>query len=386
MLPYAADLVKMKAKGNSHGQMLSWLHGQGVYANLAEISSFWSFHALQKQKTAPTICKNPPGHPNPQPSSGTESKSKMPVNGPDSQNLRAFVSSCEPVPPEWLHETDKNVQQLTAWFRDHAAPDLGILMNLYKSMLFNLLRKGDTSPESFQQVQQMTRTVISYEQNKTRLELRRETLNRQKAEPEPKAAKVPKPPTDQTAAEQSAAANPTISDLTNILSAIMSRQLVRRSPAGEGGSPATADLSTETLATLEAQKASPDLPPENLTTTEVTATPDLSDKNSEKEDLSESCRAILSAEALAKGEAQRAAPEAPSTQPAAVAADPTLADLSAILSRHSRMDDGGNLPAPADPSSVLSAEALAKAEASTKEKASPSTLSSQLSTKFNPSG
>ena len=50
MLPFAADLVRQKADGNSHGQMVSWLHAQGVYATLAEIASFWPYHALQKQK------------------------------------------------------------------------------------------------------------------------------------------------------------------------------------------------------------------------------------------------------------------------------------------------------------------------------------------------
>src|SRR5271167_733871 len=45
MLPYAEDLVRMKAKGASHSQMLTWLHTQGVYSNLAEIATFWPYHA-----------------------------------------------------------------------------------------------------------------------------------------------------------------------------------------------------------------------------------------------------------------------------------------------------------------------------------------------------
>ena len=63
MMPFAADLVRMKAKGNSHGQIASWLHAQGVYANLAEIASFWPYHALQKQKAVPTTpsTSSPPG-------------------------------------------------------------------------------------------------------------------------------------------------------------------------------------------------------------------------------------------------------------------------------------------------------------------------------------
>jgi hypothetical protein len=84
MMPYAADLVRMKVKGASHGQMISWLHTQGVMVNFGEIASFWPYLALQKQKIAPVIGKNP----EPTENTGSaekpkkRSEEKSPLNSP----------------------------------------------------------------------------------------------------------------------------------------------------------------------------------------------------------------------------------------------------------------------------------------------------------------
>jgi hypothetical protein len=49
---YIADLLRMKAQGKSHGEMLSWLRAHGVEADMGEIAAFWQDYD-KKQKKQP---------------------------------------------------------------------------------------------------------------------------------------------------------------------------------------------------------------------------------------------------------------------------------------------------------------------------------------------
>ena len=169
----------MRAKGKSNGEILSWLHTQGVSSTLAEIAAFWQHHAAQQQARHQHQSQEPQNQPQPPPSPAPPR--------PGAQDRPCGVA---PVSPEWLVESAKNTRQLTEWFRDNPAPDLALLMNLYKNFVMNLMLKGDVSPESLKQLQQMMRTVTSYEQGQTRLAQRERALKLKEADHEQKAQKA----------------------------------------------------------------------------------------------------------------------------------------------------------------------------------------------------
>ena len=131
----------MKASGKSNGEILSWLHGKGVYSNLGEIAAFFQRREEPQGKT-PTQAKaesSPNPNPNQERPSGT------------------------------------------------APPDLDELMALYKVLLRKKMAENDISDGSLKQINLMVRIVINYEQGRTRLQHREWSMQLKESENQLKA-------------------------------------------------------------------------------------------------------------------------------------------------------------------------------------------------------
>jgi hypothetical protein len=119
---HAEHLARLKGSGKSNGEILSWLHGKGVYSNLSEIAAFFQRREEPQGKT-PNQAK-------------TESS-------PDPNPNQERLSGITP-------------------------PGLDELMALYKVLLRKKMAENDISDGSLKQINLMVRIVINYEQGRVR--------------------------------------------------------------------------------------------------------------------------------------------------------------------------------------------------------------------------
>jgi hypothetical protein len=219
MLPYAADLLRRRAKGASHGQMLAWLHTQGVMVNMGEIASFWPYLATQKQKPhqpaqppTPLASSNPVGRScrsavsadpaQAEPSASVPCRAELLAQAEANNNTGDAEKPNQPSEEKCLPTASGGLTASTEY-------DISEVMADYKILVARQVAEDKAAPEPDPErrkvTERMVRTLMMYKHS---LELREErlaALKIKKADHDRKLSKATKATTTQEAAKETVA-------------------------------------------------------------------------------------------------------------------------------------------------------------------------------------
>ncbi len=87
-------------------------------------------------------------------------------------------------PVEWLTASGPRAKAIKDWIKANNPPDLALLMDLYKVLVFQFMRDKGPTEDCIRQVTPMLRTITSYEQNLSRQNHRERALKLEESEHE----------------------------------------------------------------------------------------------------------------------------------------------------------------------------------------------------------
>ena len=121
----------------------------------------------------------------------------------------ASTPTPENFPVEWLTASGPKAKAIKDWIKANNPPDLALLMDLYKVLVFQFMRDKGPTEDCIRQVTPMLRTITSYEQNLSRQNHRERALKLKESEHEMEMAEADRKDAqelaDQEAAEEFAA-------------------------------------------------------------------------------------------------------------------------------------------------------------------------------------
>ena len=129
------------------------------------------------------------------------------INGPSTKP--ASAPAPDNFPTEWLTASGPKAKAIKDWIKSNNPPDLALLMDLYKVLVFQFMRDKGPTEDCIRQVTPMLRTITSYEQNLSRQNHRERALKLKESEHEMEMAEADRKDAqelaDQEAAEEFAA-------------------------------------------------------------------------------------------------------------------------------------------------------------------------------------
>ncbi len=127
----------------------------------------------------------------------------------NTSNNPAAKRASTPVPDnfqvEWLANSGPKAKVIKDWIQSNNPPDLALLMDLYKVLVFQFMRDNGAAEDCIRQVAPMLRTITSYEQNLSRQNHRERALKLRESEHELEMAGAARKDAQELAEQEAAA-------------------------------------------------------------------------------------------------------------------------------------------------------------------------------------
>ncbi len=107
-------------------------------------------------------------------------------------------------PVEWLTASGPKAKAIKDWIKANNPPDLALLMDLYKVLVFQFMRDKGPTEDCIRQVTPMLRTITSYEQNLSRQNHRERALKLKESEHELEMAEAARKDAEELAEQEAA--------------------------------------------------------------------------------------------------------------------------------------------------------------------------------------